>query len=274
MSKPIASHDGQAAGQRPSRAGGAGQAGSIAACARVQDGAGASSGSFVVAQLGQSLDGRIATRTGDSKWINGDHALTHLHRLRASVDAVVVGVGTIIADDPRLTVRHCSGQNPARVVIDPNGRLPARGKWLQADGARRIIVMQKPTVQAAGWHPEQAGDRNVVAPYDTAGGMSGVETVTVTAHGGALDPFAIVAALADLGLRRLLIEGGATTVSRFVDAGAVDRLHILVAPLLIGSGQSGLELNPIDQLKLARRPLADVVVFDDGDVLFDCELRE
>ena len=76
---------------------------------------------FVVAQLGQSLDGRIATVSGDSRGINGSDALDHLHALRASVDAVVVGVGTVIADDPQLTVRRVSGRHPARVVIDPAG---------------------------------------------------------------------------------------------------------------------------------------------------------
>jgi len=75
---------------------------------------------FVIAQLGQSLDGRIATLSGDSKYINGASALDHLHRLRARVDAVVVGVGTVVADDPLLTVRRAGGRNPARVVLDPN----------------------------------------------------------------------------------------------------------------------------------------------------------
>src|ERR1700754_3479338 len=79
---------------------------------------------MVVGQLGQSLDGRIATETGHSHYVNGPSGLAHLHRLRALVDAVVVGVGTALADDPQLTVRRVSGPQPARVVIDPNGRLP------------------------------------------------------------------------------------------------------------------------------------------------------
>ena len=83
-------------------------------------------GPVVVAQLGQSLDGRIATATGASKYISGFEALKHLHRLRAEVDAVLIGVGTLIADDPALTVRHVEGEHPVRVVIDPNGRAPGR----------------------------------------------------------------------------------------------------------------------------------------------------
>ena len=86
---------------------------------------------MVVGQIGQSLDGRIATESGHSKYINGPAGLTHLHRLRALVDAVVIGVGTAIADDPQLTVRRVAGQQPARVVIDPNGRLGSKAQGLQ-----------------------------------------------------------------------------------------------------------------------------------------------
>ena len=96
----------------------------------------------VVGQIGQSLDGRIATQTGHSHYINGPFGLAHLHRLRALVDAVVIGVGTALADDPQLTVRRVSGPHPARVVIDPNGRLPAKAKLLAQDGVRRLIITE------------------------------------------------------------------------------------------------------------------------------------
>ena len=95
--------------------------------------------SLVVAQLGQSLDGRVATTSGHSHYINGDAALSLLHALRASVDAVVVGVGTALADDPQLTVRRVDGANPARVLIDRTRRGGSAFKLLRADGARRIV---------------------------------------------------------------------------------------------------------------------------------------
>ena len=84
----------------------------------------------VVGQIGQSLDGRIATSSGHSKYINGPAGLAHLHRLRALVDAVVIGVGTALADDPQLTVRRVAGPHPVRVVIDPRGRLRAERQGL------------------------------------------------------------------------------------------------------------------------------------------------
>jgi diaminohydroxyphosphoribosylaminopyrimidine deaminase / 5-amino-6-(5-phosphoribosylamino)uracil reductase len=207
---------------------------------------------FVVAQLGQSLDGRIATPTGESRWINKDAALDHVHRIRAAVDAVVVGVGTVAADDPWLNVRRVPGRHPARVVIDPSGRMrPSARCLLGNDGVRRLVVSGKSGVDY--------GD--------------GVEPVTVMSADGKLDPNAIVAALFALGLKRLLIEGGAWTVSSFIDAGAVDRLHVLVAPVILGSGKTGIALKPIERLIEARRPLTRVHVLADGDVLFDCDLR-
>ena len=204
---------------------------------------------FVVAQLGQSLDGRIATISGESRSINGAAALDHLHRLRAHVDAVLVGAGTIAADDPQLNVRRVAGRNPARVVIDPSGRLGPEGRWLAADGAVRILV-------TAAEH----------SPVDA-------DIVRLPLHDGTIAPAAIVAALFERGLRRILVEGGARTISGFIDAGTVDRLHILVAPMIIGSGKSGLALRPVAEIALALRPRTGIHVLDDGDVLFDCDLR-
>ncbi len=206
--------------------------------------------SFVIGQLGQSLDGRIALPSGESRWINNHEALIHVHRIRAVVDAVVVGVGTAVADDPQLNVRHVAGPNPARVVIDPNGRLPLDRKCLRRDdGARTFIIRARPGP----------------TPSDVA-------EIIVNAVDGKLCPRAIVAALAERGLAKLLIEGGAATVSQFIDRGALNRLHVLVAPVILGSGKTGLDLAPLAHLKDARRPKAEVHLLSDGDVLFDCLL--
>ncbi len=203
---------------------------------------------FVVAQLGQSLDGRIATVTGESRYINGPAALDHLHRLRAAVDAVVVGAGTIVADDPQLTVRRIEGRSPARVAIDPTGRLGSGGAWLARDGAPLLLV--------------SAGE---ACPQ-------GVELVRLPLHEGLMRPADIVAALFARGYRKLLIEGGARTISSFIDAGCVNRLHLLMAPVIIGSGKTGLELAPQGDLSRALRPPTSVHLLAGGEVLFDCAL--
>ena len=205
---------------------------------------------YVIAQLGQSLDGRIATPTGASRWINGDTALDHLHRLRANVDAVVIGVGTALADDPLLTVRRVAGRQPARVVIDPHGRLKAGARCFAADGVRCLVV----SASAAALHDK-------------------VETVLVPHTARFMTPQSIVDALSARGLNKILVEGGATTVSAFVDAGVLDRLHVLVAPIILGSGTVGLTLTPIAGLDGARRPVVKVHILDDGDVLFDCDMK-
>lgn len=211
---------------------------------------------FIVAQLGQSLDGRIATRTGDSRYIGLAPSLDHLHRIRAHVDAVVVGIGTVLADDPMLNVRRCEGRSPARVVIDARGRLPASARCL--DGTDRVprFVFRARGVQGE------------ALPAD-------VETIELPA--GSDGHFAmpeIAAALDRLGFERVLIEGGAGIVSQAIDAGIVDRLHLMISPVLIGSGRNGLDLKPIDLLKDALRPVVDVIPLGEGDVLFDCAFHQ
>lgn len=204
----------------------------------------------LVGQCGQSIDARVATLTGHSHYINSEAGLAHLHRLRALVDAVVIGVGTAIADDPQLTVRRVEGPNPARIVVDPNGRLPSGARVLAADGVRRLVVT------AAG------------APGKLP---AGVEIVPVAANDRQLAPTAIVAALSARGFRRILIEGGADTVSRFLAAGCLDRLHILVAPIIMGGGRSSLTLPPIARVDEAMR--APMRAHSLGsDVLLDCDL--
>ncbi len=204
----------------------------------------------VVAQCGQSIDARIATHTGHSHYINGAAGLTHLHQLRSLVDAVVVGVGTAIADDPQLTVRRVAGPSPVRVVIDPNGRLPAGARLLAADGARRIVVTKNDTPGT--WAPD-------------------VEIARVAAPDGRMAPELVLAALAERGLWRVLIEGGAETVSRFLAAGALDRLHVMIAPIIMGSGQASLTLPPIARVEQAiRAPIRAHMLGD--EVLLDCDL--
>ncbi len=207
---------------------------------------------FVIGQLGQSLDGRIATPTGASKYINGTEALCHLHRIRAEVDAVIIGVGTAIADDPQLTTRHVDGPNPVRVVIDPRGRMPADLAML-SDGAGTVISI---TCQGVA-------------------GVQGTETLPLACNGeGRIEPATMIRALAKLGLGRVLVEGGAETLARFLDAGTIDELHLMLAPIVLGSGKTGLNLSPIQELDEALRPTVRMMRFRDGDMLCMCDLQQ
>lgn len=205
---------------------------------------------MVVGQIGQSLDGRIATASGHSRYINGPAGLAHLHRLRALVDAVVVGVGTVLADDPQLTVRRVAGPQPARVVIDPKGRMGHRAKVFAADGARRLLI---------------------TAPAKRRAPLDGVEVIELPLSEGRFAPPAVLGALASRGLRRVLVEGGAETISRFLAAGCLDRLHVIVAPVILGSGRAGLVLPRIETADQALRIQTRVHRLG-TDVLFDCDL--
>lgn len=200
---------------------------------------------FVIAQIGQSLDGRIASETGDAQDVSGQDGLAHLHRLRALADVVVIGVKTAIHDDPQLSVRLTPGQSPARVVIDPDGRLPNTARLLQDPTVRRIVIQSTPKTRPAG-----------------------VETVTLPKSDW-ISPAAIISTLTDMGFRRILIEGGGITIAQFLEAGLLDRLHVAIAPLLIGSGPQSFTTSPIGTLAAALRP--KMQAYNLGtDVLFDC----
>jgi riboflavin-specific deaminase-like protein len=215
---------------------------------------------LVIGQLGQSLDGRIATESGASHYINAIEARTHLHRLRALVDAVVVGVGTVNADDPQLTVRHVSGANPLRVVLDPAGRATAQARVFHDRAAPTLHCL---AIEGT------TGRR--LAPRPLASGE--ILRCALPRTGEGFEPAAVLRWLQEAGYRRVLVEGGGVTVSRFLQAGALDRLHVMVAPILIGSGRPGLVLPPIDALTEAIRPASRCFACG-GDTLFDLDLRQ
>lgn len=206
----------------------------------------------VLAQMGQSLDGHIATETGHSHYVTGQAGLEHLHRLRALSDVVIVGAGTVIADDPRLTVRRVDGSHPVRAVIDVHGRVPL-DRQLFADGLAETLVLTT---------------REVCSTRDWP---HGVEPVAVPDDDGHLSPNAIIDALSGRGLDRVLVEGGGVTISHFLRAGVLDRFHVCVSPLIIGSGVPAVTMPPVAHLKDALRfPCRHHSMGE--DILFDLDL--
>jgi diaminohydroxyphosphoribosylaminopyrimidine deaminase / 5-amino-6-(5-phosphoribosylamino)uracil reductase len=190
---------------------------------------------LVLGRIAQSLDGRIATTSGASRWISGPDDIAHTHRLRALFDAVVVGARTVRADDPRLTTRAVEGPSPVRVVIDPQRRLDARFQVFQ-DGPETLLLCAE---DAPG--PDRLGRAHIVRLPHTGNTLCPDAILT-------LCPNAILATLAARGLHRVLVEGGGVTVSRFLAAGALDRLHVTIAPLLLGDGVPAFRLPPATSL--------------------------
>jgi diaminohydroxyphosphoribosylaminopyrimidine deaminase/5-amino-6-(5-phosphoribosylamino)uracil reductase len=174
-------------------------------------------GCFVLGRIAQTLDGRIATPSGTSFWISGPGDILHTHRLRALSDVLVIGAGTVRADDPQLTTRLCSGPSPVRVVIDTDRRLHADFRVFRGGPPTLLFC----AADCAG---------------DPRHGEADVVPIARHAAGRGLDIPAILAELAARGLRRIFVEGGGITMSRFLAAGAFDRLHVTLAPLLLGSG--------------------------------------
>jgi riboflavin-specific deaminase-like protein len=215
---------------------------------------------WVVGQLGQSLDGRIATASGHSHYVTGPEDIRRLHRLRALSQAVIVGAGTVASDNARLTVREVPGPNPVRVVLDPRGRLDPGHHVFQVPDAPTLWV------QVEGRDPEGPGTAE-------RGAGPHVEHVTLPGDAsGQFDPARILQMLRDRGFYRVLVEGGGITVSRFLAGGLLDRLHLVVAPLLIGSGRPGISLPVIETLEEALRPRTRIFRLG-PDVLFDLEFE-
>ncbi|BBK43268.1 hypothetical protein STVA_32880 [Allostella vacuolata] len=206
----------------------------------------------VFAHLGQSLDGRIATDAGESTYITCQANLDHLHRMRALACAVVVGAGTVRHDDPRLTVRRVPGRHPVRVVIDTERRLDDRYRLFHDGETETVVLCAEDRVDRA-----MLGDAPVIG---------------VPRRGDTIDYRAVIDVLGRRGCRRIFVEGGGVTVSRFLTEGCLDRLQIAVAPMILGSGRPALALPPLVNLSEALRPPTRIFRMGD-DVLFDCDVR-
>jgi diaminohydroxyphosphoribosylaminopyrimidine deaminase / 5-amino-6-(5-phosphoribosylamino)uracil reductase len=208
----------------------------------------------VVGHLGQSLDGFIATHQGDSQYVTGHENIVHVHRLRALCDAVVVGAGTVAADDPQLTTRHVAGPSPLRVVFDPARRLDDRYRVFNDESAPTLYACARSLVQPGETHV--GGAALVPVDDDPESDVAGLQRL-----------------LADRGCRRILVEGGGVTVSKFLKANLLDRLQVAVAPFIIGDGRPAIRLPGPALLSDCERPRHRMFRMGD-DVLFELVIRD
>jgi diaminohydroxyphosphoribosylaminopyrimidine deaminase/5-amino-6-(5-phosphoribosylamino)uracil reductase len=201
---------------------------------------------FITVKFAVSLDGKIATRSGDSRWISGELSRKRVHHLRYIADAVMVGVGTVLADDPRLTTRCCGSggllkKQPLRVIVDSRGRTPPEARVFTEPGQVLLVL-----AGAAG--PKQR------APFTRAG----VELVELPAPDGRVDLESLMAVLGEREITSVLVEGGGTLAGALFDEGLVDKVIAFIAPIIIGGREAktavaGRGVDKVqDSLKLER----------------------
>jgi diaminohydroxyphosphoribosylaminopyrimidine deaminase / 5-amino-6-(5-phosphoribosylamino)uracil reductase len=179
---------------------------------------------FVTLKLASSLDGKIATRTGESRGITGEAARRFVHRLRAGQDAILVGTETVLKDNPELTVRSGRGADPRRIILDTKGRIPLSAKVF-APSVPPPILVTTPLSKAA---------------YRKALSAAGVEVLVLPAGAGRVDLTTLLTALAEREITSLLVEGGGKIAAGFLEAGLVDKVCFIFAPLIIGGENAPL----------------------------------
>lgn len=175
---------------------------------------------YVTLKLAQSLDGKAATHTGESQWITSQNSRSHAHQIRAQVDAIIVGIGTVLADDPLLTARpgHGAHRQPVRVVVDSRARTPLTARCLVEPGGPTWVALTQRAPEKRRKELQEAGAQVWISPGD----------------GERVDLEALLRHLAQHEITHVLVEGGPTLAGAFVDADLVDEVQAYIAPLLIG----------------------------------------
>lgn len=211
---------------------------------------------FVTVKYAQTLDGRIATATGDSQWISGPDSLRLAHQLRAEHDAIMVGIGTVLADNPQLNVRLISGRDPLRIIVDSRLRIPLTARVLAGETARHTLIA---TTELA----------DPGARQEIAGRGAQIVTLPTVAGSSRVDLARLLGELKARGINSVLVEGGSLLITSLLAQKLVDRLIVAIAPKLIGSGTDAVG-------DLGIRRLADALTFSElvtrqlgSDLIFD-----
>ena len=173
---------------------------------------------FVVLKVAATLDGKIATRNGDSKWISGEASRRLVHKIRNQVDGVLVGVGTILRDDPLLTARRKEGREPYRIVLDSRLKIPAEAKVFEHSASEVILATTE------------------LAPHEKVERLEkrGVQVLITDSKEGRVDLRSCLTKLAEIGVMNLLVEGGSQVNGSFLDEGLIDKFLLFLSPRLMG----------------------------------------
>jgi diaminohydroxyphosphoribosylaminopyrimidine deaminase/5-amino-6-(5-phosphoribosylamino)uracil reductase len=213
---------------------------------------------FVTLKFAQTLDGRIATLDGHSRWVSSPASLRFAHGLRNAHDAILVGANTVRRDDPELTCRHVRGRNPLRIVVDSGLALPPTARLFTTGTLA-------PTIVATTRRAPPAQRRLFAA--------QGIELLELAADGaGRVDPAALLAALGKREVTSLLVEGGGALVTSFLQAGLADRLIAIIAPKILGAGISAVGDLGIRSLDDALRLSSPRIWRRGGDLIFDARI--
>ncbi len=208
---------------------------------------------LVIAKFAASLDGKIAATSGDSRWVSGPQTLDWAHRIRARLDAIIVGVNTVLVDNPRLTARppgRASGsRQPLRIVVDSHGRTPAGADVLSNDAPTLLATTGS---SPPAWRASMAG--------------RGAEVVVLPESGGRVDLHSLIELLAARGALQVLVEGGGTLLGSFFDLRLVDKVTAVIAPIIIGGATAATAVGGRGAARMAETlRLRDVEVSRLGD---------
>jgi diaminohydroxyphosphoribosylaminopyrimidine deaminase/5-amino-6-(5-phosphoribosylamino)uracil reductase len=177
---------------------------------------------FVVLKVAATLDGKIATRNGDSKWISGEASRRFVHKLRDQADGVLVGIGTVLRDDPLLTARMKEGRDPYRIVLDSRLKIPEGAKVFGSSPSKVILA-------TTGSAPRDKIERLE---------KRGVQVLIVDSREGRVNLKSCLCKLAEIGVMNLLVEGGSRVNGSFLDEGLIDKFFLFLSPRLIGDPQA------------------------------------
>mgnify|MGYP006280391255 FL=1 len=217
---------------------------------------------WVLAKYAASLDGKVATASGDSKWISGDESRRLVHQWRSEMDSVAVGIGTALADDPRLDARDVGAvRQPRRIVFDSSAQLPVDSNLVRMESDLPLTVVVG-----------RAADRASVDALEA----SGVEVIVATGENDAARAESALDQLGELGVTSILLEGGPKLAGAFLDAGEIDELRVFMAPLLFGShgARDPFEGAGTDKVEDALRVPSPLVTQVGEDLLLTTRIRE